>query len=76
MEPALLERNPAPSQSLVFIYHAAGNLVTKIENAPASGTTGARITSYSYDGPNQLLSIDLATDADWAFTYDPDAAKN
>lgn len=59
-----------------FVYDAAGNLVTKIENAPATGTQNARITSYAYDGLNRLLSIDLPNDLDWIFTYDTDAAPN
>jgi RHS repeat-associated protein len=58
-----------------FVYDAAGNLVTKVEDAPASGA-GGRITSYAYDGLNRLTGIDLPNDADWTFSYDTDAAKN
>ncbi len=59
-----------------FLYDAAGNLTTKIENAPAPGSSGGRITNYSYDGLDRLTAINLSSDPDWVFSYDTDAAKN
>lgn len=59
-----------------FLYDAAGNLTTKIENAPAPGSSGGRVTTYSYDGLNRLTNINLPNDPDWTFTYDTDAATN
>lgn len=57
-----------------YLYDAAGNLVQKIEDATPTGVK--RTTSYVYDGLDRLGRIDLASDPDWLFTYDTDAAKN
>jgi RHS repeat-associated protein len=59
-----------------FLYDAAGNLTTKIENAPASGSAGGRITTYGYDGLNRLTSINLPNDPDWNFSYDTAGLAN
>lgn len=59
-----------------FLYDAAGNFVTKIENAPAPGSAGGRVTTYSYDGLDRLTGIDLPNDPDWIFTYDTDETRN
>ncbi len=56
----------------LYVYDAAGNLVTKKESF--AGTP--RTTTYAYDGLDRLTLVDFPTDADWTFTYDTSAALN
>lgn len=56
----------------LYLYDAAGNLVTKMENF--AGTP--RTTSYAYDGLDRLTLVDFPTDADWVFSYDSSSALN
>jgi len=53
-------------------YDAAGNLVTKREDATGS----PRTTSYAYDGLDRLTLVDLPSDPDWVFSYDTSTALN
>lgn len=55
---------------MLYLYDAAGNLVTKMENF--AGTP--RTTSYAYDGLDRLTLVDFPTDADWVFSYDSSSA--
>jgi YD repeat-containing protein len=56
----------------LYLYDAAGNLVSKRENF--AGTP--RTTSYAHDGLDRLTLVDFPTDADWVFSYDTSAALN